>query len=258
MANALKAGFWWRAVIEREHVTESRIVDFALKFWQGKYGLHLAGKSQATVIFSIKAGLDALTVARQHAGLGALVPDEKSEHADQVVEHLLAFFDPQVHQHLSVAARLELVTLGFELLTQFNEIENLTVKNNPHLAVGAAHGLHAVFRVHHGQAGVAKHRAAQLLDALLVNTPVLDAVDHLPDVVFRHIFGVDHTHYSTHGESLFFNLILKINSGNFAADGRAFNQRLIVGVFIKHQLKNRHLVVQAGFGFGFCGLNQHG
>ncbi len=104
VAYAFKAGFGWWAVIEREDIAQGRFIDLALEFRQGQDGLHLAGKCQAALILGIKAGFDALAVARQHAGFSALVPDEKRKHADQVVQHLLAFFTPQVHQHLGVAA----------------------------------------------------------------------------------------------------------------------------------------------------------
>ena len=201
MADAFKAGLRRRAVVEGEDIAQRCLVDLALELGQREDGLHLAGKSQAAFIGRVEAGLDPLAVAGQHAGLAALVPDEEGEHADQVVQHLLALLTPQVHQHLGVAARLELVALGFELFTQLDEVEDLAIEHDPDLAVGAAHGLHAVFRVDHGQARMAQHRAAQGFNALLVHAAVLDAIDHFPDVVLGDARGVHNASNSTHGLS---------------------------------------------------------
>ena len=107
-----------------------------------------------------------------------------------------------MNQHFSIATRLELVALGLELFAQLYEVEDLPVENHPDLAIGAGHRLHAVFGVNHGQSGVPQNSPTQILNTLLIHTTVFDAVDHLPDVVFRHARSVDHTCYSTHGNSL--------------------------------------------------------
>jgi len=167
---------------KRENLPKRRRIEPAWQLWRCKRGFDSRSKYKSIAGFAIEQWADPDPVARQQQPLTSLVPQRDRELPVEAMQKVVAVLLIGMHQNLSVAVRRETVSLGLQLTSQLDVIENLAVKNHLYAAVFVAHGLGTTSDINNAQPGVTEsNRTAEVL-AATVRTAVPQTVGHRPQL----------------------------------------------------------------------------
>ena len=115
----------------------------------GQQGLDLRGEKEAGTVPRVEERL--LTQAVPSEEEAVPVPDGEGEHADEALEAARPPLSVGIDDHFGVAAGREPVASAFELLSQLDVVEELSVTGDPEAAAPAGQGLVAALPVDDGQ-----------------------------------------------------------------------------------------------------------
>ena len=145
----------------------------------GQKAFDLAAKQQLSgIVLVIIERLDAKMVARAEQRFVLAVPDGKSEHAAQLLQHLLAPLLVPVQQNFGVGPGGEGVPGAHQFGGQLLEVVDLAVKDDGEVLVLIEHGLFAALQVNDGKAAVAQGYLVVHIVAFAVRAAVGDQVRH--------------------------------------------------------------------------------
>ena len=147
----------------------------------GENALDLGGKDEFAVFYSVKEWLDAYSVASKEESAPFFVPNRKGKNAVEFVHTFRAEYGKCVQHHLGVGMSVEAAAFRNEFVTDFGGVVKLAVVDNyiPVSVVQAAHGLSAVFNIHHAKPGMYQYRAVAQIQSFLIGTAPSEHVLHL-------------------------------------------------------------------------------
>ena len=123
--------------------------------------------------------LHAETVAHQQQLSLERIPKGKSKHSPQLLHACRPVLFVEVKNDLCVGIGLKLMSLTFQIGPQFEEVIDLTIKDDPDSAVFVAHGIAAAFRqVDYGQATMAQAHISADKRPTIVWTAMSHRVGH--------------------------------------------------------------------------------
>ena len=198
--DALEEGILPRGILIGKIQRQLLFVQLFLEAGVGQKALDLAAKQQlAGFVLVIIERLDAKMVARAEQRFVLAVPDGKSEHAAQLLQHLLAPLLVPVQQNFGVGPGGEGVPGAHQFGGQLLEVVDLAVKDDGEVLVLIEHGLFAALQVNDGKAALAKGCRAFNKLALAIGAAVGDGIHHALQN-FLHVGAcADKANNSTHG-----------------------------------------------------------
>jgi hypothetical protein len=119
------------------HVAEAQVgqscarIDRPIDPRRRQQRLQLRAEHEASGRFGVVERLDPEAVARQEERTARRIPDREGEHAPQALDAALARFLVEVHDHLRVRARAEVMAAGRELRGELAVVVDLTVEDDP-------------------------------------------------------------------------------------------------------------------------------
>jgi hypothetical protein len=120
----------------------------------GKQALDLRGKGHATTTLGQEEGLDAEAVPGQDQAVMGTVEEGEGEHAQDVLQEMLAVFPVGVQDHLAVGMGEKAVPPGLQQGAQLDEVIDLAVGDQGEAAVGGLQGLMPAGQIDDRQPGV--------------------------------------------------------------------------------------------------------
>ena len=162
--------------------------------------LDLRAEQQGSPHQSVVEGLDAEEVPGAEELFILLVPDDKGEHAPQLVEQVWAVLLIAVEQHLRVRLGGELVALLEQLLPQGAVVVDLPVEHEDLGAVLVQNGLAPALQVDDGESPEAQADLPVGIVVRVVRSPVADGVGHGLEnaLVPLGVAAADKSYESTH------------------------------------------------------------
>src|ERR1035441_5905661 len=128
-----------------------------------------------------------------------LHPDGDGEHATQACKCRVAPMQIGLQDDFRVAVSMKSRAFLFELLAQFDEVEDLAVVHDHGIAIGAEDGLVATCDIKDGEARRPKRYFFALETCLLIGTAMGDRVHGFGENAGRQSFAkVRKTGYATH------------------------------------------------------------
>ena len=129
LVNALEEGFVAGRVLEGEVVFQRCGVEDFLEVGVAQEALDLRAEQQRLAHLRIVQGLDAEEIPCAEQRLFLLIPDDKGEHAPQLIQQLGTVFPIAVDQNFGVGLCGEMVALFHEACTDFLIVVDLAVEH---------------------------------------------------------------------------------------------------------------------------------
>src|SRR5437899_2496671 len=104
-------------------------------------GLDFRAKQKTSLVERIVQRLFAEAIACQQQTLAVFIPQPESKHSPKMVNTIRTVVLIEVHDHLSVTVCIELVTASFQLVSEFGEIVDFAIENDPDAAIFVVDGL---------------------------------------------------------------------------------------------------------------------
>ena len=181
LVHAGKEGLLGRAVLEGQIGQKCILIDGALKVRVRQHALDLGGEDEFAVLRrGVIHGLDAEHVARAEQLFFLRVPDDKGEHAAQLLhKRRAAVLLVAVQQHLGVAVRGKGVSRRDQLLAQGLKVVDLAVVDQHKALVLVVHRLRAVRKVDDAQAAEAERHVRIGVCARAVRPAMDNQIGHV-------------------------------------------------------------------------------
>jgi len=162
--------------------------------------LRLGGEHKVAAAPAVVEWLDPHPVSRQEELSAIRIPDGKSEHPLQPVDHLRAVLLVQVHQGLRIPGRLEAVPPAQQVLAQLAVVVDLAVERHPYAFVFIGQGLLAPLHVDDAQTNVPQSGVLGGNQTLSVRPPMAHHVAHAADDlgIYRFVIEVRDSTDATH------------------------------------------------------------
>ena len=135
--------------------------------------------------------LNAHGIAGDDQPLSVNVPDSQSEHAIEMIEDLFPPLLITMDNHFRVGARPEDVSSLFEFRTQFLEVINLAVQDDPYLLLRVGHRLVPAGQIDNRQPPKAEPNRAVKIVSLVIRATMDHGLGHAPNRVTIHGFVSD-------------------------------------------------------------------
>src|SRR5579875_3192741 len=95
--------------------------------------------------------LDAQTIACQQQAPALFIENRKGKHASQLMDAIGAVFLIEMYNHFGIGVGIKMMTFAFKLRTQFGEVVNLSVEDNPDRLILVLNRLAAASHVNNAQ-----------------------------------------------------------------------------------------------------------
>ena len=143
--------------------------------------LQFGAEIDFAVLLVVVERLDAHAVAGQHQAALRLHPDGDGEHAAQAGERCISPVQKGLQDHFRIAMRVEDGAFAFQLLPQFDEVEDLAVVHDDGVAIFAEDGLVAASDIKNGQASSAQRDLFTFELRLLIGASMGDGVHRMSE-----------------------------------------------------------------------------
>ena len=144
-----------------------------------KQRLDLRTKGKRRVGLAIVERLDSYSIPSQEQRPLVRIPNREGKHSAEMLEALNTMFLVQVDDYLCISSGSKGMASLEQALTQFREVVDLAVKDNPHASILIAHRLRpAAAQIDNRKAPVSETHASTNILAFTVRSAMCDNVYH--------------------------------------------------------------------------------
>ena len=140
--------------------------------------LKLGTEQQPAAGLSIVQRLYAQAISRQENAFFAKVGNGEGKHAVEMLEHVDAHLVVEMDEHFRIAIGAEAMPFGLQLTPQLSVIIDFAIEGDDGRAIGAHHGLIAIFEINDLQSPHAHSKAADAVGAPSVWSTVENGIAH--------------------------------------------------------------------------------